>query len=263
MRFLLGVDLAKSLDFTSLAVIKMDGDQADPAYHLLALDRIRGVDYPQVTELIISTVKRLEKEPGTTDGPHLCLDASGLGAPIRDYLKQDPTFSSSTYGGYGSGKTIYPVVFTGGEAARRDPVTGNHNISKSLIIGNFLALMQHRRFDYAPDLQALPLLEAEISAFKRHTTSSGKTGFDAEVGAHDDLICAICIPLIIGELQYKKKPIGPLVAVCGKKPASASVIIPGGADRRRRGPPSWMTAEMKRKHAAEIAAVERARREHF
>jgi len=61
-------------------------------------------------------------------------------------------------------------------------------------MGNFLALMQHRRFDYAPDLQALPLLEEEIAAFKRHTSPSGKTGFDAEQGAHDDLICAVGIP---------------------------------------------------------------------
>ena len=109
----MGVDLAKSFDYTSLAVIEMDrpAGTRDAVYHLRALDRIRGVDYPQITETIISTVKRLGTETGITDGPHLCLDASGLGAPIRDYLKQDPTFYS-----YGcmTGKQIYPVVFTGG-----------------------------------------------------------------------------------------------------------------------------------------------------
>jgi hypothetical protein len=73
-------------------------------------------------------------------------------------------------------------------------------------MGNFLNLMQHRRFDYAADLQALPLLEQEISSFKRHTTPSGKTGFDAESGAHDDLICAVCIPLIIAEWKYNRAP---------------------------------------------------------
>jgi hypothetical protein len=209
-RFLLGVDLAKSFDYTSLAVIEMDrpAGTRDAVYHLRALDRIRGVDYPQITETIISTVKRLGTETGITDGPHLCLDASGLGAPIRDYLKQDPTFYS-----YGcmTGKQIYPVVFTGGESARRDPETGNYNISKALIIGNFLALMQHRRFDYAPDLQALPLLEEEIASFKRHTSPSGRTGFDAEQGSHDDLICAVCIPLVIAEIVYKNEQTGPLV----------------------------------------------------
>jgi hypothetical protein len=208
-RFLLGVDLAKSFDYTSLAVIEMDrpAGTRDASYHLRALDRIRGVDYPQITKTIISTVKRLDKEPRTSDGPHLCLDASGLGAPIRDYLKQNPIFHS-----YGcmTGKKIFPVVFTGGESARRDPETGNYNISKTLIIGNFLSLMQHRRFDYAPDLQALPLLEEEIAAFKRHTSPSGKTGFDAEQGAHDDLICAVCIPLVIAEIVFKNEQTGPL-----------------------------------------------------
>lgn len=195
-RFLLGCDLAKSLDFTSFAVIEMEtpDTDSDPAYHLRALDRVRGIEYPTITGLIVETIKRLEKEPGTDDGPHLCLDASGLGAPIKDYLKQEGIFEGK--------KEIYPVVYTGGEAARYDPVTKNYNISKTLIVSNFLSLMQHRRFDYSPDLQALAALEQEINSFKRHLTSSGKTTFDAEAGAHDDLISAVCIPLIIGEWHY-------------------------------------------------------------
>lgn len=98
------------------------------------------------------------------------------------------------------------MVFTGGEAARFDKVTCNYNISKSLIISNFLSLMQRKRFDYSPGLEALPLLPQEISSFKYHLTPSGHTGFDAEVGAHDDLICAICIPLIIAEWQFEVPP---------------------------------------------------------
>jgi len=208
-RYLLGCDLAKSLDYTSFAVIEMvwSPEIQDFIYHLKALDRIRGVDYPVITDTIIATVKRLDLEGRrdvaalTSDGPHLCMDASGLGAPIRDYLKQSHVFGGGMYG-----KKLYPVVFTGGEAARLDPVTHNFNISKSLIISNFLSLMQHRRFDYAPDLEALPLLEKEIASFKYHLTASGHTGFDAEQGAHDDLICATCIPLIIGEWRYNRGP---------------------------------------------------------
>jgi len=199
-RYLLGCDLAKSLDYTSFAIIEMvwSPEIRDFVYHLKALDRIRGVDYPAITDLIIKTVGKLIKESQlvTTDGPHLCMDASGLGAPIKDYLKQAGVFLA--------GRKLYPVVFTGGEAARRDPVTRNYNISKTLIVSNFLSLMQHRHFDYAPDLQTLPLLEQEIASFKQHLTPSGKTTFDAESGAHDDLICACCIPLIIGEWRYNR-----------------------------------------------------------
>lgn len=204
-RYLLGVDLAKSLDYTSFAIIHMAWDRSimDFRYHLKGLDRIRGVDYPQITDLIIKAVGRLKKENKNpnfqSDGPHLCMDASGLGAPIRDYLKQNRIFFGGKYA-----QKLFPVVFTGGEAARFNVETGNYNISKSLIISNFLSLMQHTRFDYAPDLEALPLLEQEIASFKYHLTASGHTGFDAEQGAHDDLICAICIPLIIGELEYNR-----------------------------------------------------------
>lgn len=206
-RYLLGVDLAKSLDYTSFAIIHMTWDRSimDFSYHLKGLDRIRGVDYPQITDLIIKAVDRLKKENKNpnfqSDGPHLALDASGLGAPIRDYLKQNRIFFGGKHG-----QKIFPVVFTGGEAARFNVETGNYNISKGLIISNFLSLMQHKRFDYAPDLEALPLLEKEIASFKYHLTPSGHTGFAAEEGAHDDLICAICIPLIIGEWRYNRGP---------------------------------------------------------
>ena len=38
------------------------------------------------------------------------MDASGLGAPIRDYLLQSGVINGLV--------NLYPVVFTGGEAAR-------------------------------------------------------------------------------------------------------------------------------------------------
>jgi hypothetical protein len=191
------------MDYTSFAVIEMEYNPVikDYKYRLIGLDRIRGVEYPKIVDLIIKTMEKLDREGKghVTDGPHLCMDASGLGAPIRDYLKQ-----YNIFGGGKHGKKLFPVIFTGGSAARIDPVTQNCNISKAIIIGNFNGLMQHKRFGYAPDLEALPLLDKEISSFKYHLTSSGHTSFDAESGAHDDLICAVCIPLIIGEWQYRR-----------------------------------------------------------
>jgi hypothetical protein len=213
------VDLAKSFDFTSFAIIEMEYQAVikDYVYHLKGLDRIRGVDYPKINEVILSTVAHLEKEklPDTEDGPHLCIDGSGLGAPVKDFLKHAHVFTTS--------KQIFPVIFTGGESARYDSVTQNYNISKPLIIGNFRALMQHHRFDYAPDIKALPLLEEEIARFQRHQTASGRDGYDAETGAHDDLICAVAIPLIIGEWRFRKAPTGPLVfSGANKKPINSS-----------------------------------------
>ena len=179
-------------------------------YHLTALDRIRGVSYPVITKLILDTLTYLDKQNETgfascsmSDGPHLALDASGLGAPIRDYLKQAHVFT-----GY---KKIYPVVFTGGESARYDANTKNFNVSKTKIISNFLSLMQHRRFDYAANLQALPLLDEEIKDFQYHATPSGHIGMDASPGKHDDLISAIAIPLIIGEWKFRRGKVTPRI----------------------------------------------------
>lgn len=196
-RFLLGVDLAKSMDFTSFAVIEMCFDPAigDSVYHLVGLDRIRGVEYPIITKLIIDAFKSLSGQY-VQDGPHLCMDASGLGAPIRDYLKQADLFDYYK-------RSLFPVVFTGGESARFNPTSGNYNVSKTLIFSNLVSLMQHKRFDYAQDLQALPMLEEEITNFKYHLTASGHTTMDAVSGKHDDLLCCIAIPLMIAEWKYR------------------------------------------------------------
>ncbi len=203
--YLIGCDLGKSVDYTSLSFIEMEYDPAieDCRYHLKALDRIKGVDYPVIVDLIERLVERLEKEMHVYDdfpfgSPCLCMDASGLGAPIKDFLNAKHIFNTK-------GRKLFPVVYTGGEAARYDLETRNFNISKTLIISNFLSLMQHHRFDYAPDLQALALLEQEIAVFKYHLTPSGKATFNAEEGHHDDLINCIAIPLIIGEWKFAKR----------------------------------------------------------
>jgi hypothetical protein len=199
-RHLLGADLGKNLDYTSLAVINMQWtpEIKNFMYHLIALDRIRGVDYPEIVKLIMTATKRLEEfDPAKDypyDGPHVCMDASGLGAPIKDFLNQNHFFNEGS-------RCLWPVVFTGGEAARFDTTTHNYNVSKTLIISNFLSLMQHKRFDYAADLAALPLLEEEIQYFQYHATASGHIGMDAAPGKHADLICSIAIPLIIAELN--------------------------------------------------------------
>ena len=175
---MLGVDLAKSLDYTSFAVVEMvwsSGIQ-EFVYHLKALDRIRGVDYPKITDMILATAKRLEKEGRrniatlTSDGPHLCMDASGLGAPIKDYLKQTGWFGGGSYG-----RKIYPVVFTGGEGPALTRPT--HNQSGSPLNQNFLSRCKSP-FDYAPDLEHFIAGGGEGDCqFQYHLTPPCHTGF--------------------------------------------------------------------------------------
>lgn len=64
----------------------MYNDLVNPSYHLRGLDRIKGTDYPKIIKLIVATIKRLNRETDTSDGPALCMDASGLGAPVKDFL---------------------------------------------------------------------------------------------------------------------------------------------------------------------------------
>lgn len=174
-------------------------------YHLIELDRIKGLAYPKIEGMIIQLVRTLDGDPlgaEPNDGAHVCLDATGAGAIIRDYLLQHKRLWQGTNGGGKHGKKLYPVVFTGGEAARHNDETGNDNISKNLIVQNMKSLMQHGRLDFRPGLELLDELYKEMDFFKYERTPSGKVTMNAPPNAHDDMITAIDLCLIIGESQY-------------------------------------------------------------
>ncbi len=148
-RFLLGVDLAKSFDFTSFAVIEMEykAHIKDYVYHLVDLDRVRGVDYPKINEVILSTVAHLEKErtPDTEDGPHLCIDALDWVPRLR-LLEACPLFTSS--------KQISPDLRAAKGTLRLcDSKLQHIQVSHHW---KFQSIDANHRFDYAPDHKALP-----------------------------------------------------------------------------------------------------------
>jgi len=199
--WLVGVDLAKTQDYTAISIVEAERvNLGAPVYSILALDRIKGVDYPKIEELLVNTLVRLREACRTKagvrthSGPHLCMDASGIGSPIRDYLKARPGLFN------GADRRIFPVVFTGGEGAKHDNQTQNFNISKNRMVANFSSLMQHRRIQYPDGLPNLQLLLSEIENFKYKLTESGHASYNAAEGKHDDLVCSLLIPLAVYEI---------------------------------------------------------------
>ena len=195
-RFFVGCDFGKEIDYTAISIIEQEwGGIKFPKwrYHLRALDRIKGAEYPEVIKTLVSIMKRLAKEPAS-DGPNLAFDSTGIGGVLRDYLRKEQIFQRPA--------KIWPVVFTSGEGARRNPETHSYNCPKTAMVANFISVLQHGQFDYPPELPTLELLEGELKSFKMKLAPSGKTSFNAEDGSHDDLLAAIYIPIFIGEWKF-------------------------------------------------------------
>jgi hypothetical protein len=97
-RFVMGVDLAQSVDFTAIAVVEhcraphdnFDVDfatnvlrqRADERFDLVYLERVkRGTPYPEIVQHVASLLAR---DPLRTNGCDLVIDATGVGRPVYE-----------------------------------------------------------------------------------------------------------------------------------------------------------------------------------
>jgi hypothetical protein len=55
--------------------------------------------------------------------------------------------------------------------------------------------MMHTGLRIANELRETPALETELKDFRRHVSEAGRYSFQARIGAHDDLVLAVAIPL--------------------------------------------------------------------
>lgn len=220
--------------------------KAENIYRLVSLKRKQKLPYPE----IVAWSRRVYLNPKFQRGagisePRFVIDAGGVGRAILDMLTAEYV------------KAI-PIQLTGGEA--ESCVGGTYHVSKSFVVGKFLAAWDAGRVQVPSTASFLPILENELRAFRGAMTAQGRAKFEAEQGEHDDLVMALAQAIWYFE-QHTPQPTGPLRCSGALKP---SPVIAGSAvSRVSGGLPSWLTPEMRRKHAAEIAAVQRANRESF
>ncbi len=64
-------------------------------------------------------------------------------------------------------------------------------MSKSFMVGKFLAAWDAGRVQVPATASFLPILENELKAFRGAMTAQGRAKFEAEQGEHDDLVMAL------------------------------------------------------------------------
>ena len=168
--YVVGLDLGKARDFTAAAVV----ERCDAELHLRHLERARlGTSYPT----IVAHVKGLMERPELQGCADLVVDATGVGVPVVDQLRQ-------------SGVEPIAVTITSGRHARL--VNGVWRVPKALLVHSLVTAFENGRLKVADGLPGAEALVRELRAFKVKITKHRRTTFEG-AGEHDDLVVATAL----------------------------------------------------------------------
>jgi hypothetical protein len=203
--YFVGVDLGQASDFTALAVLERGrvpgtptmvpgyriahpGGGSSPGTPIPAsgpegwtfkcrhLERLRlGTSYPAVAD----RVREILAAPALENESQLVVDATGVGRPVLDMLRQ---------------RKLEPVAVSihGGDQTTYD---NGWRVPKRDLVSVIQVLLQTDRFHVAEALPEWPLLQRELLNFKVKIdplTAHDSYGAWRE-GTHDDLVLAVAI----------------------------------------------------------------------
>ena len=132
--------------------------------------------YPDV----IWKIKDLLANPNIERNHRIAIDATGVGGPFLDFLRQN-----------GVNRNLFPVSITSGELPS---VRNSTNyIPKRDLLTNLQLMLQNRAIQISTHLPHAPLLRDELANLRRHTATRGETYEPDRVGRHDDLLIALAL----------------------------------------------------------------------
>jgi hypothetical protein len=168
-RYLAGIDLAKSADFTVVAILELG-----PPHRLVHLERWQDQPWPAQANRIVA----LAKEWGWLDA---VVDATGVGSAVTDDLI------------FGHGIEVRPVVFT-------------HAVKNSMVNELRLAFEQGGLILPATkSTRETRAMFAELDAYRSKLTAAGTLTYSHPDGGHDDTVSALM--LAVSEANFAGMPL--------------------------------------------------------
>jgi phage FluMu gp28-like protein len=151
--FTIGVDWAKSRDYTSVAVLSGTNDEC----WLVWLERFQGSGYQEISGRVADVVRRFP-------GARIFQDSTGLGIVASELLRAWlPRFS------------ITDITFTSGV--------------KEELVCALARLLGSKLLRIQPN----PVLERELASYVSSETSAGNIRYGAKGSDHDDLVTAVML----------------------------------------------------------------------
>ncbi len=185
-KFFVGVDLGKSQDYTAISVIEeqsppseYEADKKQKKYQIRYLDRPPlGTSYIEVGNIIA----RLMNRPPLSDNTPLIVDATGIGSPVVDMLRELEL-------------TPIAITITGGNEVSRGGRA--YSVPKIHLITNLQILFESDgRLKIASKLPLSSVFLNELSNYRFKITPQAHLTFDPRAdSSHDDLILSVALPL--------------------------------------------------------------------
>ncbi len=175
MGIVIGVDVGQKRDPTAICVA--EAVQREGAWHYLVhlLERLRlGTPYPAVAKRVGEIVDRTSQRVGKR--PRVFVDATGVGQPLVDLLKEQFSW-------------VLPVYFTYGN--RRNESSDRVSIGKAWLVSRLQALLQNGRI-HLPQMAESHALARELMSYEIRVDQNATDRYGAfRVGTHDDLVTAL------------------------------------------------------------------------
>jgi len=187
--YFVGVDFGQARDYTAIAVLERvelrgEFDRAVWAFEKKAALRLRhlervalGTPYPEVAD----RVAQVTGDARLAGRCHLAVDATGVGRPVVDLLRQARPKA-----------TLLPVTVTGGQAEGYEQ--GFYRVPKRDLIAGLQVALQRRGLQIAAGLKFAQTLVEEMAAMEVKVTPAGNEQYGAwREGKHDDLVFAVAL----------------------------------------------------------------------
>jgi hypothetical protein len=206
--YYVGLDLGQVQDFTALAIVekRLGNKEFDASghyinvwlpneemtYSVVYLERFElRTPYPRIVENVASRVRALPRYTrGTVDGDpstvFLAVDATGVGRPVVDLLRQDQLDVD-----------LWPITIHGGNTVTQED--GYYHVPKRDLIAAVQVLMQQKRLKVAQALPDAQVLLQELRDYRYKLTPSAHDTYNAREGQHDDLVLALGAAVWAGE----------------------------------------------------------------
>ena len=180
--YIISMDPAQLHDFSALAVM----EKTDATYRILSLKHKQHLPYTEIVEWAKKVFLNPKFSKDVTSPPVFVLDIGGVGMAIKDMMTAAKV---ETVG----------IQYTGGAAVSREG--DNWHVSKSFIVGKFLAAWDEGRVLMPSGASFLDMFQGELRAFRGEMSAQGRAKFEAEQGEHDDLVMSVAQGIWYGEQE--------------------------------------------------------------
>ena len=160
----IGINVGQKRDPTAICVAETQqlsrGTTSDVHYWVRHLERVSlGTPYPEIARRIRTVVASVHQRAG--QAPQVCVDATGVGAPLLDQLRAQT----------GSPDKIYAVQFVHGRKRRVGP--SSIRLGKAYFVNRLLSLIQTRRI-HLPKTREAQALAQELLNYDVRVNENGR-----------------------------------------------------------------------------------------